>query len=116
MYPNFSFKGLRKKKNFVTLFRDYFRHADKLHTSQQQITFTQDAHTRIILLWPQPAGFQPDPGCAINSNPILINSANINILCMIIKLKITELAVEVHITRTSYIGYQHFCFVFMMRA
>jgi len=32
--PNFSFRGLRKK--FVTLFRDYFRHAYKLHTSQRQ--------------------------------------------------------------------------------
>jgi len=31
----FSFRGFRKK-NFVTLFRDYFRHAYKLHTSQRQ--------------------------------------------------------------------------------
>jgi len=36
---------------------------------------------------------------------------------MIIKLKFTEPEVEVHITRTSYIGYQYFAsFVFVMRA
>jgi len=44
----------------------------------------------------------------INLNPILINSGNINILCMIIKLKFTKPENEVHITRTSYIGYQYF--------
>jgi len=52
---NFSFRGLRKKKNFA-LFRsfreyfrhaqrNYFRHADKLHTSQQRYRATQYAHT-----------------------------------------------------------------------
>jgi len=59
--PNFSFRGLRKKKNFVTLLRDYFhhaencfRHADKLHTSQQWIMLTtQYMHTRAIILLPQ---------------------------------------------------------------
>jgi len=60
--PNFSFRGPRKEKNFVTLFRDYFRHADELHTSKQRITFTQYAHTRAILLWPQPAGPSARPG------------------------------------------------------
>jgi len=44
----------------------------------------------------------------INLNSILTNSDNIKILCMIIKLKFTKPEVEVHITRTSYIGYQYF--------
>jgi len=53
----------------------------------------------------------------INLNPILINTGNIKILCMTVKLKFTEPEVEVHITRTSYIGYQYFVsFVFVMRA
>jgi len=50
----------------------------------------------------------------INLNPILINSGNIETLCMIIKLKFTEPDVKVHITKTSYIGYQYFVsFVFV---
>jgi len=50
-------------------------------------------------------------------NTILINSDNIKILCIIIKLKFTEPEVDVHITRTSYIGYQYFVsFIFVMRA
>jgi len=36
---------------------------------------------------------------------------------MTIKLKFTELEVNVHITKTSYIGYQYFVsFVFVMQA
>jgi len=53
----------------------------------------------------------------INSNPILINSGNIKILCMITNLKFKESEVEVHIIRNSYIGYQYFVsFVFVMWA
>jgi len=53
----------------------------------------------------------------INLNHILINTGNIKILCMTIKLKFTEPEVEFHITRTSYIGYQYFVsFVFVMRS
>jgi len=53
----------------------------------------------------------------INLNPILINSDNIKTLCMTIKLKFMEPEDEVHITRTSYIGYQYFVsFVFVMQA
>jgi len=48
-----------------------------------------------------------DATLLIKLNPMLINSGNIKILCLIIKLKFTELEVEVHITRTSYVGYQY---------
>jgi len=43
-YPNFSFRGLRKK-NFITLFCDYFRHAYKLYTSQRQPSTRTDEFT-----------------------------------------------------------------------
>jgi len=53
----------------------------------------------------------------VNKFNKLINTDNIKILCMTIKLKFMEPEVEVHITRTSYIGYQYFVsFVFVMRA
>jgi len=53
----------------------------------------------------------------INLNPILVNTDNIKILCTTIKLKFTEPEVEVHIIRTSYIGYQYFVsFVFVTQA
>jgi len=53
----------------------------------------------------------------INLNLTLLNSGNIEILCMTIKLKFTEPKVVVHITRTSYIEYQYFVsFVFVMQA
>jgi len=61
--PNFSFRGLRKK-NFVTLFRDYFGHAYKLHTSQQWQHSTR-AHGRFYYGRSRP-GLRPDPGCARN--------------------------------------------------
>jgi len=43
----------------------------------------------------------------------LKNSGNIKILCMTIKLKFTELEVEVHITKTSYKGYQYFVSLYL---
>jgi len=53
----------------------------------------------------------------INLNPILINTGNIKILCMTMKLKFTEPEIEVHVTRTSYIEYQYFVsLVFVKRA
>jgi len=56
----------------------------------------------------------------INLNLTLVNSDNIKILCMIIKLKFTEPKVEVHITRTKgvvHIRHQYFVsFVFVMPA
>jgi len=65
---NFIFRGIRIKKNFVTLknyFRhaeNYFRHAEKVHTSQQRQRPIQYAHALAILLWPQPAGPSVRPG------------------------------------------------------
>jgi len=57
---NFSFRGLRKKKKF-TLFRsfheyfrhaerNYFRHGQKLHTSQQRQRPIQYAHARNLTM------------------------------------------------------------------
>jgi len=56
---NFSFRGLRKKKNFTLFrsFREYFRHAEnyfrhcqKLHTSQQRQRPIQYAHARDLTM------------------------------------------------------------------
>jgi len=74
---NFSFRGLRKKKNvnFFRIFREYFchtknyfRHVSKLHTSQQQKPHTKHSnsmrtHTRLYYGRSRP-GLQPNNATA----------------------------------------------------
>jgi len=79
---NFSFRGLRKKKNF-TLFRsfrhaernyfrnaekNYFCHADKLQTSQQRqphTKYTNSTRTQARFYYGRSRlGLQPGTGCA----------------------------------------------------
>jgi len=92
---------VRREHSYIARRNDLMLEKSRLKYDLCKYFFTN----RVVDIWNSLPNDVVYATVLINLNPIFINSGNIKILCMIIKLKFMEPKVKVRITRTSYIGH-----------